>query len=43
MSNRVKRAIVILPNFDGLDRIDPLRRFDPLASRIDPNITLPTI
>jgi 2'-5' RNA ligase len=37
----VKRAIVILPKFDGLNRIDQLRRqFDPLASRIAPHITL---
>jgi 2'-5' RNA ligase len=41
MSNTVKRAIVILPKFDGLDLIDQLRRrFDPLASKIDAHITL---
>jgi 2'-5' RNA ligase len=41
MSNTVKRAIVILPEFDGFDRIDQLRRrFDPLASRIAPHISL---
>lgn len=41
MPNTVKRAIVILPRFDGLDQIEQLRlRFDPLASRIDPHITL---
>jgi hypothetical protein len=44
MPNRVKRASVILPRFEGLDLIDQLRRrFDPLASRIGPHITLPTI
>jgi len=37
----MKRAIVILPKFDGLGLIDQLRRrFDPLASKIDAHITL---
>ena len=41
MSDTVKRAIVILPRFDGPDQIEQLRRrFDPLASRIAPHITL---
>jgi len=41
MSNSVKRAIVILPKFDGLELIDQLRRrFDPLASKIEAHITL---
>lgn len=41
MPDTVKRAIVILPRFEGLDRIEQFRRrYDPLASRIAPHITL---
>jgi hypothetical protein len=44
MPNRVKRAIVILPEFEGLDQIEQLRRrFGPLASRIAPHINPTTI
>jgi 2'-5' RNA ligase len=41
MNRAAMRSIVILPEFDGLDRIAQLRRqFDPLASKIGAHITL---